>query len=255
MPLSVVYTQWRLLTIYSLNVVRLLDMDVISFIKNNKPMFRKISFAFGIFLIASIGFGLLADEVHDGATLKFDRAVLTAIHAQASPMLDMFFSLYTEIGGVVIVALMSAVVIGYLWVTQNRYKAVLLFIAVGGAAVVNYVLKLLFERARPDLWAHIVEETSYSFPSGHAMGSSAFAFGIVAILWNTKWRIPSILIAGTYIVSIGFSRLYLGVHYPTDILAGWLLSLVWVVFIASFVYVRMQHRRAKATEKTKQTKE
>lgn len=226
-------------------------MDIILFIKNNQQLFRKVSLAFALFLIASIGFAMLADEVHDGATLQYDRAILMAIHAQANPGLDSFLSIYTEVGGVVTVGLATFLVVGYLWFTARKYKAVLLAFAVGGAAIVNYVLKLLFERARPDLWAHIVEETSFSFPSGHAMGSSAFAFGIVAILWNTKWRIPAILIAGSFIVSIGFSRLYLGVHYPTDILAGWLLSLVWVAFIASFVYIRMYHRKSQTHQDTK----
>lgn len=225
-------------------MVRLLDMDIVAFIKNNQQLFRKLSLVFAMFLLASIGFAMLADEVHEGETLQYDKAILQAIHAQASPGLDTFFSVYTEIGGVMIVALITAIVVGYLWFTTRRYKAVLLFVAVGGAALANYTLKFIFERARPDLWTHIVDETSFSFPSGHAMGSSAFAFGIVAILWNTKWRIPAMVIAGAYIVSIGFSRLYLGVHFPTDILAGWLLSLVWVAFIASFVYIRM-HRKAK----------
>ena len=236
-------------------MVRLLDMDIISFIKNNQRLFRKVSLAFVMFLIASIGFAMLADEVHEGETLQYDRAILMAIHAQASPALDSFFSVYTELGGVVAVGAASLLVVGYLWFTARRYKAVLLALAVGGAAIVNYVLKLIFERARPDLWTHIVEETSFSFPSGHAMGSSAFAFGIVAILWNTKWRIPAICTAGLYIVSIGYSRLYLGVHYPTDILAGWLLSLVWVAFIASFVYIRIHHRKSRAAKDAEKTSE
>jgi undecaprenyl-diphosphatase len=227
-------------------MIGLLDMNVSTFIKNNKQLLRKLSLALGIFLVASIGFAMLADEVHNGETLKADEAILRSIHAHASPALDHFFPVYTEIGGVVFVAIVTAVVISYLWFTARRYKALLLFSAVGGAAIANYTLKFIFERARPDLWTHLVNETSYSFPSGHAMGSSAFAFGIVAILWNTKWRIPSIVVAGLYVISIGFSRLYLGVHYPTDILAGWLLSIVWVVFIASFIYIRMHHKHKAA---------
>lgn len=217
-------------------------MDIATFLKNNKQLLSKLSLALGIFLVASIGFAMLAEEVHKGDTQQADVAVLQTIHANANPSLDAFFSVYTEIGGVVIVATITMLIVGYLWFTTRRYKALLLFFAVGGAALANYVLKFIFERARPDLWTHLVEETSFSFPSGHAMGSSAFAFGIVAILWNTKWRPIAIVLASVYIVSIGFSRLYLGVHYPTDILAGWLLGLVWVAFIASLVYLRM-HRK------------
>jgi len=233
-------------------MVRLLDMDIITFLKSNKQLLGKLSLALGMFLIASIGFAMLADEVHKGDTQQFDVATLQAIHANASPAFDTFFLAYTELGGVMIVAAVTMAVVGYLWFTARRYKALLLFFAVGGAAFVNYVLKFIFERARPDLWTHLVEETSFSFPSGHAMGSSAFAFGIVAILWNTKWRPLAIVLSGLYVVSIGLSRLYLGVHYPTDILAGWLLSLVWVAFIASFVYIRM-HRKGKTPRDTKKT--
>ena len=218
-------------------------MDIATFIKNNKQLLGKLSFAFGMFLIASIGFAMLADEVREGDTQLFDVAILQAIHAHASPALDSFFIAYTEIGSVVSVAGVTILLVGYLWLTARRYKALLLFFAVGGAGLVNYVLKFLFERARPDLWTHLVEEASFSFPSGHAMGSSAFAFGLVAILWNTKWRWLALVVASVYVVSIGFSRLYLGVHYPTDILAGWLLSLVWVTFVASFIYVRMYRKK------------
>jgi membrane-associated phospholipid phosphatase len=219
-------------------------MDIPTFIKNNKQLFRKLSLAFGMFLVASIGFAMLADEVHEGETLQTDEMILRSIHANASPALDSFFPVYTEIGGVIFVAAITMIIVGYLWFSGRRYKSLLLFFAVGGAALANYTVKFLFERARPDLWTHLVDETSFSFPSGHAMGSSAFAFGIVAILWNTKWRWPAMFIAAMYVISIGFSRLYLGVHYPTDILAGWLLSLVWVAFIASFIYIRM-HRKDK----------
>ena len=225
-------------------MIRLLDMDIATFLKNNKQLLGKLSLALGMFLAASIGFAMLADEVHEGETQQFDESILQAIHRTANPMLDSFVTVYTELGSVVIVAGITMLIVGYLWFTARRYKALLLFFAVGGAGVVNYTLKFLFERARPDLWTHLVEETSFSFPSGHAMGSSALAFGIVAILWNTKWRIPAIAIASVYVISIGFTRLYAGVHYPTDILAGWLLSLVWVAFIASLVYIRM-HRRGK----------
>jgi membrane-associated phospholipid phosphatase len=231
-------------------MVRLLDMDIANFIKNNRQLVIRLSFALCVFLVASIGFAMLADEVRDGETLRQDEAILQMIHAQANQSLDSFFTIYTELGGVVAVAAATLFIVGYLYLKGFKYKALLLVFAMGGAGAANYILKFIFERARPDLWTHLVEETSFSFPSGHAMGSSAFAFGIVAILWNTKWRILALVGATAYIVSIGFSRLYLGVHYPTDIVAGWLLSLVWVVFVASLVYVRMYHKKKSITSKS-----
>ena len=101
-----------------------------------------------------------------------------------------------------------------------------------GATVMNQVLKYIFERARPQLWEQLVHETSYSFPSGHAMVSAALGLAVVAALWNSRWRWWAVGVATVYILFVGFSRLYLGVHYPTDVLGGWLVSAAWVTAVA-----------------------
>ena len=109
---------------------------------------------------------------------------------------------------------------------------------VGGAALLNMVLKLIFERPRPDLWEQLIIETSFSFPSGHAMASSALAFSVIAIAWNTRFRWYAVGVGVLFMLVIGFSRLYLGVHYPTDVLAGWFVSGAWVLLVALVVYVQ-----------------
>ncbi|RYF27698.1 MAG: phosphatase PAP2 family protein, partial [Chloroflexi bacterium] len=103
---------------------------------------------------------------------------------------------------------------------------------------------MTFERARPDLWQQLITETSFSFPSGHSAGSSALAVCIIALLWRTKWRVPALIIAPLYIVLIGFSRMYLGVHYLTDVIAGWIVGITWVLVVASILYARSNRKRA-----------
>lgn len=185
--------------------------------------------AFVIFLVCSIGFVALADEVLEGDTLWFDQAALLAIRAQSSEMLDRIFLGVTQLGGLLGVFMLSVGFFALLW-SRKKYRHMILFTAgLGGAALINVVLKALFERARPDLWQQLITETSFSFPSGHAMASAAFALCVVLILWQTRYRYVALVLAAVYVLVIGFSRLYLGVHYPTDIIGGWLVSTGWVL--------------------------
>lgn len=167
---------------------------------------------------------------------SLDETVLQTIHGWSSPELDAWFGFATQLGGFEFVLIFMA----FLMIGLIRYRlhkaAGLLALGVGGAALINQILKSTFERTRPDLWEQIVVETSYSFPSGHAMVSLALAASLVALVWRTRWRPAAIVTATIYVVIIGLSRLYLGVHYPSDVLAGWLFSGLWVaaaVYLAS----------------------
>ena len=98
--------------------------------------------------------------------------------------------------------------------------------------------KILFQRARPALWLSPAPEQDYSFPSGHAMLSVAIAGSLIALAWPTRLRWPA-LIGGTMsVVGIGLSRLYLGVHFPSDIMAGWCAALLWVTGVYLIVGTR-----------------
>ncbi|MEW6497887.1 MAG: phosphatase PAP2 family protein, partial [Cyanobacteriota bacterium] len=125
----------------------------------------------------------------------------------------------------------------------------ILVIAAVGAAVLNNLLKILFGRARPELWERIVDVRQYSFPSGHAM-ISLVIFGMIGYLLSTKfpqWRGWIIGLTIVLVTGIGLSRLYLGVHWPTDIVAGYAAGLVWL-FACIFSLQVWQDRRL-ATEK------
>lgn len=186
---------------------------------------------FLIFLACLIGFGQIADEVHEGETLGIDDAILQTINGFSTSVWDTFFVIVTQLGGVIGIITLTLGLLAVLILRHKRRAAFVLALTVGGAALLNLILKLIFERSRPDLWEQLIVETSYSFPSGHAMLSAALGLVVIYIFWATRYRWPVAVAASLYVIVIGLSRLYLGVHYPTDIVAGWLVSGAWLVAV------------------------
>jgi membrane-associated phospholipid phosphatase len=173
------------------------------------------------------GFAALVGEVHEKEVFPFDAPILNMLHAVATPTLDHFFVLMTRLGylwGVVpldVIVLMSIVL-------RRRFRDSLFFgIAVIGSAVLDIVAKSYFARMRPDLWLSITPETTYSFPSGHAMGSTTVGMAVILLCWPTRWRWPVMFASLLFVLLVGVSRIYLGVHYPSDILAGWAAAIAW----------------------------
>lgn len=199
---------------------------------------RQLIVAFGLFLLPAYAFVELADEVRDKETLVFDEAVLRAVNSVSTPLLDAVAVGATQLGGVLGVLVITAGLVALLVSRKMLLKAALLAVGVGGGAVLNVLLKSIFQRDRPQLWERLVTENSYSFPSGHAMASSALALSLIVIFWPTRWRWLVVTLAGLYMVVIGLTRLYLGVHYPTDVLAGWMVSGAWVALMVLVVKYR-----------------
>lgn len=194
--------------------------------------------ALSCFIILSVLFVKLADELREGDTLEFDRQVLLWINQNSVAFLDGAMPILTNLGGFIGVAAATAVLVGLAVLKRNYRLVLLLVIGVVGAVIVNVVLKLIFARERPDLWAQLVNENGYSFPSGHAMASAALAFSLLIALWrHRRYRVSMVILATLYIGFVGFSRMYLGVHYPSDIVAGWLVSGAWVAIVAWLVTV------------------
>ena len=185
-----------------------------------------------ILIAALIGLFLkISNEIFEDETLAFDIAILKYIHQFHTPFLDSFFLTITHCGGVLIVTVVTTLIVAVLLYLRYTIAAVFVAVSVGGAAAINQIMKLLFERMRPDLWQQLVTEPNFSFPSGHAMGSSALALVVVGLLFyysKSYWRYVALVIGMIYVVLIGVSRLYLGVHYPTDIVGGWLATAAWV---------------------------
>lgn len=215
-----------------------------------KVTWYRIALSFVLVIVPVLVFTELAEEVGQRETLAFDEAVLLAINGQQSRLLDDVSVVLTQFGSVIGVSVLVLSFVALLWLHGHRAKAVFLAISVGGAGLLNAMLKSLFQRDRPELWQRLVTENSFSFPSGHAMVSSALALSLIVIFWRTRYRWPVVASALIYILLIGFTRLYLGVHYPTDVVAGWIVSGVWVAAVTSAIYYRriiLRARREKSS--------
>lgn len=177
----------------------------------------------------------LADAVSEGE-LALDQAAMTQVQGWHSDSATRLFTIVTEFGGVIGVGLMTIIAAGSHWLTRHRKAALMVIISVLGALIINLTLKGIFQRERPDFWDHFVQESGYSFPSGHAMASAALAISLIFLLWRTKARWWVFAGGATYMTLVGVSRMYLGVHYPTDIIAGWCVSFMWVSVVAAVLY-------------------
>jgi len=196
---------------------------------NHKPELLRLAFVLGTIIVLLLLFVNLADEVLEKSTDSLDRSALLAINERSNPVLDATFVNGTEAAGKIGASILTVLAVGIFAYRKHYRKALFIAVAIAGTALINLVLKLYFVRQRPDLWERLVDETTYSFPSGHAMISMAIALSLVLMLWRTKYRALATIMAFIYVLFIGFSRLYLGVHYPTDVLGGWLVSSAWVI--------------------------
>jgi undecaprenyl-diphosphatase len=190
------------------------------------------------FLLFSFGF--VAEEVVGGESMAFDRRVIAALRNPASPgepwgppWLQEAARDVTSLGSIVVVTIMTVAIVGYLLLSRERAEALLMTVAVSGGIALNDALKLAFARPRPDVEFHAARVFTTSFPSGHASLSAIAYLTIGALLARSQ----SSLKIGLYVMSlavfltvlIGISRIYLGVHYPTDVLGGWCVGAAWAV--------------------------
>lgn len=185
-------------------------------------------------ILFSYLFAKVADQVQEGSTQGFDDRVMTWVGAHRVPWIEQGFVEVTMLGTGIVVMVMVGISAIFLWCTRHRYSSVLLLAATGGGILLNNVLKLSFNRPRPQLFEWGTHALSSSFPSGHAM-SSAIVYCTVAYLaarlqkrrW-TRWL--TMFVAFALVALISISRVYLGVHYPSDVLAGVLVGLAWAGF-------------------------
>ena len=198
--------------------------------------------ALGIFLvagviIAAIGtwvFTEIAERVMSGGTQAFDEAVLRWMSAHHSKALDGIMLELTTLGTGTVLMMIVCVSALFLTLTRHRYSALLLLVATAGGLILDTVLKLQFNRPRPHVFIWGTQAFGSSFPSGHAMGAtitySTVAY-LAARLHRRAWaRWLTMSVALLVILLIGMSRIYLGVHYPSDVVAGIILGLAWAAF-------------------------
>ncbi|HAZ43278.1 MAG TPA: phosphatidic acid phosphatase [Cyanobacteria bacterium UBA11369] len=194
--------------------------------------------------LALWGFALIADEVLENQTQKIDSAILLALLSLHTPLLDRVMRVITFVGEPSFLLVICLIVASWLLWSRHRSAATTLAIACIGAIGLNFLLKNLFARTRPMLWQRSVDVSFYSFPSGHAMVSLVI-YGMLSYLLATRFHRKSKSILSVTILliaAIGLSRLYLGVHWPTDVIAGYAAGLVWLIACIFSLEVWRQRR-------------
>jgi undecaprenyl-diphosphatase len=198
------------------------------------------------------GFIKTADAVFENETQAFDRWMLGALRDPANP-LDPIGPLWIEeaardvsaLGGFTWITFATVVIAVYLWIDGKARMSLLLVAATVSGALLSFALKSFFARPRPDLVPHLSQVFTSSFPSGHSMVAAVvyLTMGslLASVISKRMLEVYVLAVAVALTTAVGLSRIYLGVHYPTDVLAGWLAGLVWALLcwlIARVLQVR-----------------
>ena len=184
-------------------------------------------------------FGELAEDVLEKETFSFDRPILLFMKTHATPMLDNLMVFISEVGSIRVLGPCALALAGYLIYRNHWARLAYWLLGFGGALLLNMAAKHTFARTRPDLWVSIAPETSYSFPSGHAMQSMAFVAALIVIVWHRRGAGAGLVLGAAFVALVGLSRVYLGVHFPSDVLAGWTASLAWCIGLALIIGKRL----------------
>jgi membrane-associated phospholipid phosphatase len=206
-------------------------------------------------VLATLAFGWLAKGIFADHFVAIDDAIITWLHSRWGPANDQIMLAFTTLGDPIVVVTFIVLAAFGLWWIGRWIDAAGMVLATAGAGLLNEALKLTFQRVRPSLFPGPFHLTSYSFPSGHAMGSLA-CYGILAFvlirLVRDQWMKRLVgLAAALLILGVGLSRVYFGVHYPTDVLGGYIAGAVWLAITIGVVHAvewraqrQAQHRAA-----------
>lgn len=187
-------------------------------------------------LIASLlVLGKIAEGVRTQEVFALDTWATPFLHGIASPGMDLLMNALTTMGSSLVLIPIFAVVVAALLMRRRYGAALFLGVASGGALVIDATMKLIFERPRPQL-AYAAVLPDYSFPSGHSMNGVVVYVALALILWSVFGRrigMPAVLVAAVLALGIGVSRIYLGYHYLTDVMGGFLAGIVWLLVVGA----------------------
>ncbi|MBT2663222.1 phosphatase PAP2 family protein [Bacillus sp. ISL-45] len=188
-------------------------------------------------------FAELAEELLESEVKKFDESIIQFLYHIENNVLDMILFIFTELGSVWFLTIFSIMIISFLWFKKRDKWSILFFIiGIGGGGLLTKLLKYYYRRERPSI-DETIDAIGYSFPSGHAMGSLIFYGFLSYLLFRSSLRKRikgvALYICGVLIMFIGISRIYLGAHYPSDVIAGYLAGSIWLILcILALEYVK-----------------
>ena len=216
---------------------------------------------FIILLLVVFGINIfisLTETLHSDALAKYDSKVTEFIISFRTPPLNKFLQFITEVGdfnGYLVMAILSTIIF-YLKFKNWRYVAEIFFVLIV-SGLSNVALKQVINRARPDA-EHLVSVATLSYPSGHAMSAIAFYGFLIYLIYTFKlkaWLKAGLILLFVFlIITIGISRVYLGVHYPSDIVGGYIAGFIWVLFCIVLFHIidllrkRRKNRKVKVTD-------
>jgi undecaprenyl-diphosphatase len=183
------------------------------------------------------GFAQLSDAVLEGQTLAFDHAIMNWMHSHSTAWLDQSAIEATALGSMVVLVVIGLALSVVLWHLERRRHVAMIWFAVTGSVVMNQAMKSIFGRGRPDLFEPLMKVGSLSFPSGHAMNSMVFytaaAFAVGHVVGPGAARRATYAFAAFLVALVGFTRVYIGVHFPSDVVAGYSAGFAWSVLCAA----------------------
>jgi membrane-associated phospholipid phosphatase len=199
------------------------------------PIPPALSLAVSTVLIPGGVFAVLAEEVREGENLAWDHPILHSLYDFHDLPLSTLMDLVTDTGGLpwfnVLVAFAALALVAV--ARRGVADAVFLLLTVVSAEQLVQLLKQFFDRPRPALAeSALTTPHTSSFPSGHASNAMALTAALLVLLWSTRWRWPVVGSGAVYVLAVGVSRIYLGVHFPSDVVAGWCFGLAWVGALA-----------------------
>ena len=222
---------------------------------NKKRLFEFLSLSLllglGTAILTLIFFGWLAEEALEGDARAFDEATRAAVHQLASPLMTAIMRGLSFVGSTIALAVGTIFVVIRFVMRKWTREARLFAITMIGAGLLNVTLKLTFKRPRPVPFFNLSAPETYSFPSGHALTSAVF-FGALAAILTARVRSRRVrtaiwIVSTVMFLLIGLSRIYLGVHYTTDVIAGFAAALIWIL-VVRFVEMGLVRRRRRKLE-------
>ena len=205
----------------------------------NLPSLRSLSApilaGFALAALSVVFFGWLSEEMMENDTARFDNHIRAQVQRHSRPLETQAMEFASDAGSPVAVGLLTLTACAVFWLCRRRPDAVFMAVTVVGASLLGYILKASFRRPRPAPFYGLATPESFSFPSSHALVALCF-YAVLAHLVNSGIRSSGVrtgirAIAVSVVLAIGFSRIYLGVHYPSDVLAGYAAGTVWVAAI------------------------